>query len=75
MRGLSKDEHDALLFVASPPSTLDARTPEGARIDAAMHALVDRGCVAWRRYDGGCSFRLTAIGGLALRVAAAAGAP
>jgi hypothetical protein len=75
VRGLSRDEHDALLFVAGAPSTLDARTPEGARIDAAMHALIDRGCVTWKRYEGGTSFGITSLGRLAIRVAAAAGAP
>lgn len=71
MRPLSHDEQWALDILAGPHASLDARTPDGARLDAAMKTLIARGCVAWRRWDDdrGTSFALTDLGRLARRVA------
>ncbi len=69
VRGLSPEEREALAIFAGPPRTFDALDGgEGARLDAMMHTLVARGCVAFRRYDGGASFGLTQLGHVARRL-------
>lgn len=75
MKGLSKDERWALDVLHGPSGNFDAHEPEGARLDAAMVTLVERGCVAYRRWpdDRGTSFRLTDLGRLARRVDVAVG--
>lgn len=68
MRGYAPAERRALQECRTPPSYWDAKTPEGAFIDAGMISLVERGCATATRVDGGTTFKLTELGRIARRL-------
>jgi hypothetical protein len=70
VRGYTADERWALGVLSGPPGDFDAHEPVGARLEAAMLPLIERGCVRYRRFDddAGTSFGLTDLGRLAFRL-------